>query len=77
MSDSKASDETYKASCHCGAFVYNVTTSSLNDASTEVTRCNCSICQRNGYLNIYVPNEQVAFEKGSIEEMKVTSSRPS
>lgn len=71
MSDTKAPNQTYKASCHCGAFAYNVTTASLADASTEVTHCNCSICARNGYLLIYVPNEQVVFEKGSIENLKV------
>lgn len=71
MSDTKVPNQTYKASCHCGAFAYSVTTASLADASTEVTNCNCSICARNGYLLIYVPNEQVVFEKGSIENLKV------
>lgn len=71
MSDTKAPTKTYKASCHCGAFKYDVTTASLDDASTEVSRCNCSICTRNGYLLIYVPNDQIVFEKGGIEDFKV------
>ncbi|KZM27245.1 carbon-sulfur lyase [Ascochyta rabiei] len=58
MSDTQVPTQTYKASCHCGAFAYNVTTASLDNASTEVVRCNCSICTRNGYLLIYVPNDQ-------------------
>ena len=76
MSDTKALTKTYKASCHCGAFAYDVTTASLDDASTEVTRCNCSICMRNGYLLIYVPNDQVIFERGSIEGLKVPRPPP-
>lgn len=71
MSSTKASTKTYKASCHCGAFVYDVTTVSLDDAGTEVVRCNCSICMRNGYLLIYVPDGQIVFEKGGIEDLKV------
>ncbi|KAF9699855.1 hypothetical protein EKO04_002225 [Ascochyta lentis] len=37
MSDTQAPTQTYKASCHCGAFAYKVTTASLDDASTEVS----------------------------------------
>lgn len=72
MSDTQAPKQTYKASCHCGAFVYNVTTASLDNASTEVVRCNCSICARNGYLFIYVPNDQVEFTSGILDDLKVS-----
>ncbi|KAJ4341118.1 hypothetical protein N0V95_007311 [Ascochyta clinopodiicola] len=70
MSDTQTPTQTYKASCHCGAFAYNVTTASLDDASTEVVRCNCSICTRNGYLLIYVPNEKVEFTSGNFNDLK-------
>ncbi|KAF1833287.1 hypothetical protein BDW02DRAFT_570170 [Decorospora gaudefroyi] len=62
---------TYQASCHCGAFSYNVTASPpLNDPSATVMECNCSICERNGYLLIYVPDERVSFTKGAIEDFR-------
>ncbi|KAF1932363.1 uncharacterized protein M421DRAFT_290117 [Didymella exigua CBS 183.55] len=70
MSDSKTPTQTYKASCHCGAFAYTIETPSLNNESTEVVHCNCSICMRNGYLLIYVPNDQITFTKGSVEDFK-------
>ncbi|KAJ4343199.1 hypothetical protein N0V87_000421 [Didymella glomerata] len=70
MSDTKSPSQTYKASCHCGAFAYDVTTTPLHQEGTEVVRCNCSICTRNGYLLIYVPDDQVTFTKGQFEDFK-------
>ncbi|USP76981.1 hypothetical protein yc1106_04255 [Curvularia clavata] len=61
---------TYTASCHCGAFTYNVTASPpLDDASALVTECNCSICVKNGYLLIYVPDERIVFTQGKFEDL--------
>jgi len=42
---------TYKGSCHCGLIQFEV------DApkSIEVENCNCSICQKSGYLHLIVP----------------------
>lgn len=71
MSDNKAPTQTYKASCHCGAFEYSVKTTSLDHESTDVVRCNCSICIRNGYLLIYVPNDDITFSSGRVEDFKV------
>lgn len=73
--ESENPTQTYKASCHCGAFAYSVKTTSLDLESTEVVRCNCSICMRNGYLLIYVPNDDVTFTSGQFEDLKV--QRPS
>lgn len=73
MSDTKTPRQTYKASCHCGTFAYDVTTAPLYHEDTEVVHCNCSICTRNGYLLIYVPDDQVTFHKGQFEDLKVTS----
>ncbi|KAJ4990164.1 glutathione-dependent formaldehyde-activating enzyme [Stagonosporopsis vannaccii] len=70
MSDTKAPSQTYKASCHCGAVAYTVKTRSLDHESTEVVRCNCSICMRNGYLLIYVPNDDITFTTGQLEDLK-------
>lgn len=76
MSENKAPTQTYKASCHCGAFAYDVTTAPLDHESTEVARCNCSICMRNGYLLVYVPNDNITFTSGQIEDMKVLLPSP-
>ncbi|KAF1942601.1 hypothetical protein EJ02DRAFT_402146 [Clathrospora elynae] len=66
-----APTEMYNASCHCGAFVYSILASPpLNDPATQVMECNCSICSRNGYLFIYVPNTRVTFQKGSIQDFR-------
>ncbi|KAH6638006.1 Mss4-like protein [Boeremia exigua] len=70
MSDAKAPTETYKASCHCGAFAYTVKTASLAHETTEVVRCNCSICLRNGIYNIYVPDDDITFTTGQFADLK-------
>jgi hypothetical protein len=64
--------KTYTASCHCNRFKYTVEVSPpLEDPACEVVNCNCSICERNGYLLIYVKDEAVNFEKGSVKEFSV------
>ena len=43
----------HKGSCHCGKIAYEV------DAEiTEVTECNCSICQSRGYLLTFQPGDK-------------------
>ncbi|KAF2824426.1 glutathione-dependent formaldehyde-activating protein [Ophiobolus disseminans] len=55
----------YTASCHCSLIQYTVTLSpALDSPAAWVVECNCSICARNGYLNVYVQNECVEFETG-------------
>lgn len=69
-----APSQSYPASCHCGAFAYTVTASPpLSDPAATVMQCNCSICERNGYLFIYAPNERVVFTKGKVEDFRVRS----
>jgi hypothetical protein len=36
----------------------------LTSPDAWVVECNCSICARNGYLNVYVRNECVDFHGG-------------
>ena len=68
---------TYSGSCHCGRFKYSVTQSPpLTDPSCEVMDCNCSICSRNGYLFLYVPDKNITWEKGSVDELTVRSHPP-
>ena len=42
----------YQGSCHCGAISFEVE----GDLS-EVTSCNCSLCQRKGALMWFVPRQ--------------------
>lgn len=44
----------YKGSCHCGSVAFEV------DApeSVEVERCNCSICQKSGFMHLIVPKSK-------------------
>ncbi len=43
-------------SCHCGKLAFT-----LEDEPTEVMQCNCSICQRKGYLLTFAPADQVTI----------------
>ena len=52
----------YEANCHCGAIKYKVFAPPLE--TLTVTNCNCSICCKNGYLNIYPKRTDVLFERG-------------
>lgn len=63
MSKTEASDRVwYEANCHCGAIKYKVNTPSLE--TQKVTNCNCSICCKNGYLNVYPKRTDVVFHCG-------------
>ena len=52
----------YEANCHCGAVKYQVNMPPLE--TLKVTNCNCSICSKNGYLNVYPKREDVVFHCG-------------
>ncbi|KAG6366979.1 hypothetical protein INS49_001160 [Diaporthe citri] len=56
----------HKANCHCGAVKF---TFSISPPLEEypVVVCNCSICQRNGYLLVYPIKENLKFGDGSEE----------
>jgi hypothetical protein len=69
--------KTYTAACHCNKIKYTVTHSPpLTDSACEVVDCNCSICSRNGYLFIYIPDNQVVFANGALEDMTVRLACP-
>lgn len=46
--------------CHCGRVKINVEI----PASVTVNRCNCSICQKSGYLHLIVPAERFQLLSG-------------
>lgn len=41
----------YQGSCHCGAVTFEVEA----PADLEAVRCNCSICNKTGFLHLIVP----------------------
>ncbi|KAL7820670.1 glutathione-dependent formaldehyde-activating enzyme [Trichoderma gracile] len=58
---------TYRGSCHCGAFIYEI---DLPELST-IVECDCSFCRRTG--NLYVPTSEDAnfrVVNGSEEHLK-------
>jgi hypothetical protein len=58
----------YSANCHCGAVRYRALLPPL--PSTEVMSCNCAMCTRNGYLNLYPLRHEikVRLDPGNAEE---------
>jgi hypothetical protein len=62
MSLSNPEPVSYKANCHCGAVTFTIRTLSLSDQ--QVTRCDCSICNRNGYLLVHLKRGDVEFHTG-------------
>ena len=59
MSENKAPG-LCKGGCHCGRVEYEI---ELPDHLT-VHRCNCSICQKSGYLHYIIPATQFTLLKG-------------
>jgi hypothetical protein len=51
--------KTYSGGCHCGKVRYEVTME-----MGTVLSCNCSICQKKGYLLAFVPAEQFKLLSG-------------
>ena len=47
---------SHLVSCHCGRVRLEV-----EAELAEVVECNCSICQRSGFLHWYVPPESVTY----------------
>jgi hypothetical protein len=59
---------TYRGSCHCGAFVYDIDLPELR----VVVECDCSFCRRTG--NLYVPTgEDANFRVVNGSEGNLTS----
>jgi hypothetical protein len=52
--------KTYTGGCHCGEVRFEVTADVSN-----VTACNCSICQKRGALWTFVTAEHFALRAGS------------
>ncbi|MGD9501579.1 MAG: GFA family protein [Methyloceanibacter sp.] len=55
--------QTYSGGCHCGLVRYEVTT-----ALEPVLSCNCSICQKRGYLLTFVPRAAFKLISGAHDQ---------
>jgi hypothetical protein len=51
---------TYEGGCHCGAVRFRVQVS-----QHEAIECNCSICQKKGFLHLIVPPENFILLQGT------------
>jgi len=63
---------TMTGGCHCGAVRFKVSHPPLDPQPTcqvPVSNCNCSICQKNGYLSIYPNRGDIEWLSGW-DEMK-------
>ena len=54
--------QTYPGSCHCGRIQFRVTTD-----LASVTVCNCSMCDKKGFLHLIVPPERFELTRGADE----------
>ncbi|RWA04580.1 hypothetical protein EKO27_g10524 [Xylaria grammica] len=60
MSNQEANLKTYRANCHCAAYVYEVTLPEISTAS----QCNCSVCYKKAALWVFPKPKDVKFVKG-------------
>ncbi|ERS99853.1 uncharacterized protein SPSK_09647 [Sporothrix schenckii 1099-18] len=61
-------ETTYRANCHCGKFVYEVT---FPEPLSKGVVCNCSICLRKGYVFVFPPKDSdINIVKGSIDDLE-------
>ncbi|TID15984.1 glutathione-dependent formaldehyde-activating protein [Venturia nashicola] len=54
------SNHSYSANCHCGQ-VKLIFTLAEPIQESEIIRCNCSICTKSGYINVYPLRKDVTF----------------
>ncbi|MCJ1478566.1 hypothetical protein MMC13_007247 [Lambiella insularis] len=64
------------ANCHCGALRYRILLPSLAAAAglVSVMNCNCSLCTRNGLLNIYPLRNDIRVQLGDSEVLPGSSA---
>ena len=63
MTSSEESERVwYHANCHCANIRYKVQLPPLE--TLEIMNCNCSICSKNGYMNVYPNRRDIVFVSG-------------
>lgn len=53
--------QTLNGSCHCGAITFEIEA----PLELEVVECNCSICQKSGYLHLLLSKENFKLLSGA------------
>lgn len=56
-------------SCHCGRIRFQVTLPSDFLDSVELVDCNCSICNKKGYVHLIVPKDRFSDLTGSDQDV--------
>lgn len=67
------SEHQYRSSCHCHAVIVDFTADERLE-NREFVLCNCSICNKNGYINYYVSKENMNFVEGK-SDLRVRDSQ--
>lgn len=77
MSSTAKELKTYTSVCHCGKVKLDYKLPPLEDPSTEINSCNCSICVKNGYINVYPFHKDVTVDcpDGQLTEYRFASDR--
>lgn len=52
--------QTFAGGCHCGSVRFEIEL----PGEMVVHRCNCSICQKSGYIHLIVPSERFTLLSG-------------
>ncbi|EKM53472.1 uncharacterized protein PHACADRAFT_197902 [Phanerochaete carnosa HHB-10118-sp] len=66
---SETAAKKYTGGCHCKRFRYKYTHSAFENGECDVGNCNCSVCNMNALLFIYVPETSFELTSGSVEEL--------
>lgn len=69
MEDNEKPLKNYRGNCHCGAFVFELQTPEI----TTVGYCNCAICVRKGYLEVFPGPDNFQFVKGNEDDLTAYS----
>jgi len=66
--------EVFKGGCHCGAvqFEIEIKRSTDDEQPFEVHDCNCSMCNKTGFLHLIVPKSQFKLLQGENDLTRYT-----
>jgi len=72
--DLKDGQKIYTGSCHCGAVKVGVRTKPFSEQTA--IECNCSLCNRNGYVSLYPPTEDFSVDGAENTTAYIWVERP-
>ena len=59
--NTKQHTNTYQGGCHCHDIRFNLHLEKAIE-STAITSCNCSMCEKTGYLHLIIPKDQFQLD---------------